>query len=195
MGSPLESAEMQVGLAYTAASLYFSYLLTQGTELSDHPIQQELDRIKVHFKKVSQTAEDIEAEKAKKDRMRVDSAAAKRIVQHYSLAAEAATQRHLAAIKKPGVAELASPGVVNARPKKKKRRAVASEKSCPDTVVVDLVEEGDLEPVHVSEAPEVTLLQATPKSCPSRYEGPTASIRPEVGALRKRKRKEHQARA
>jgi exosome complex protein LRP1 len=91
--APMENAELQVGLAYTVASLYFSHLLTQGVDPSDHPIRQELDRIQLYFKKLKTTAEDIRDKEAESARLRVDAYAAKRIVQHYTGAADAAAQR------------------------------------------------------------------------------------------------------
>merc|ERR1719198_663138 len=91
--SPLENAELQVGLAYTVASLYFCHLLTQGVDPSDHPIRQELDRIQLYFKKVRATAYEVRDKQAESSRLRVDSEAAKRIVQHYTSAVDAATQR------------------------------------------------------------------------------------------------------
>lgn len=91
--APLENAELQVGLAYTVASLYFCHLLTQGVDPSEHPIRQELDRIQLYFKKVRTTAEEVRDKQAESTRQRVDVEAAQRIVQHYTGAVNAAAQR------------------------------------------------------------------------------------------------------
>lgn len=91
--APLENAELQVGLAFTVASLYFCHLLTQGIDPSDHPIKQELDRIQLYFKKIRSTTEEATMRKALKERRQIDTEAAKRIVQHYTNAAEAAIQK------------------------------------------------------------------------------------------------------
>lgn len=95
--SSLENAELQVGLAYAVASLYFTHLLTQGIDPSDHPIRQELDRIQLYFKKVRSAAEEVTTRGLEQDRVRIDAEAAKRIVQHYAVAAEASAQRRLEA--------------------------------------------------------------------------------------------------
>merc|ERR1719198_368604 len=91
--SPLENAELQVGLAYTVASLYFCHLLTQGVDPSDHPIRQDLDRIQLYFKKVRTTKDEVDAREEAKDRMRVNVEAAKRIVEHFASANEAQRQK------------------------------------------------------------------------------------------------------
>lgn len=91
--APMEDAELQVAMAYAVASLYFSHLLTQGVDPSDHPIKQELDRIQKYFKKLRETKETLALREGIKKRARVDTEAAKRIVQHYALAAEARAQR------------------------------------------------------------------------------------------------------
>jgi len=115
--APLENAELQVGLAYTVASLYFCHLHTQGIDPSDHPIKQELDRIQLYFKKVRSTAEEVCNRKALKERARIDVEAAKRIVQHHTNAAEAVAQRRSEAAEdvKPGLAPAAT------TPRKKRR--------------------------------------------------------------------------
>merc|ERR1719401_552311 len=71
--APLEQAELQVGLAYTVASLYFCHLLTQGVDPAEHPIKQELDRIQLYFKKVRTTAEEVRDKEVARERKRVDS--------------------------------------------------------------------------------------------------------------------------
>eukprot|EP00929_Paragymnodinium_shiwhaense_P116173 TRINITY_DN85491_c0_g1_i1.p1 TRINITY_DN85491_c0_g1~~TRINITY_DN85491_c0_g1_i1.p1 ORF type:complete len:375 (-),score=136.40 TRINITY_DN85491_c0_g1_i1:161-1285(-) len=91
--APLENAELQVGLGYTVASLYFAHLLTQGVDPAEHPIKQELDRLQLYFKKLKTTKEEIEAKAQASDRMRVDAEAAQRALQHYAAAAEAVSQR------------------------------------------------------------------------------------------------------
>merc|ERR1711933_391310 len=94
--APLENAELQVGLAYTVASLYFSHLLTQGVDPADHPIKQELDRIQLYFKKLRTTKDEIETKEAARERRRVDTEAAQRMMQQYASAAEASMQRRQA---------------------------------------------------------------------------------------------------
>ncbi|CAK0908046.1 unnamed protein product [Prorocentrum cordatum] len=97
--APLESAELQVGLAYAAASLYFSHLQTGGTDPASHPIRQEIriDRIQVYFKKVRSARDELAARQAAATRLRVDAEAARRMVQHVAIAAGAVSQRRAAA--------------------------------------------------------------------------------------------------
>eukprot|EP00434_Breviolum_minutum_P034833 symbB.v1.2.030836.t1/scaffold3409.1/size109594/4 len=73
------NAELQVSLAYAAASLYFCHLLSQGVDPSDHPIRQELDRIQLYFKKVRTAVEGAAEKEVSRERARVDVDAAKRI--------------------------------------------------------------------------------------------------------------------
>jgi len=91
--APMEDAELQVAMAYGVASLYFSHLLTQGIDPSDHPIKQELDRIQKYFKKLRDAKETLAFREGVRKRARVDTEAASRIVQHYASAAEARAQR------------------------------------------------------------------------------------------------------
>mmetsp|Transcript_44176 Transcript_44176/g.116981 ORF Transcript_44176/g.116981 Transcript_44176/m.116981 type:complete len:232 (-) Transcript_44176:53-748(-) len=119
--TPLQSAELHVGLAFTVASLYFCNLITQGIDPADHPIRQELDRIQMYFKKVKTTAEEITAKSEAKNRVRVDVEAANRIVRHIAVAANAEAQRRTAvrvsAVPKPVVVT-----VDTEEPKTKKRK-------------------------------------------------------------------------
>ena len=58
LNSQLSTEDMlrlNTALAYTLQSLYFVCMQTYGEDLHDHPIQQELDRIKDYIKQV-QTA-------------------------------------------------------------------------------------------------------------------------------------------
>lgn len=133
--APLENAELQVGLAYTVASLYFCNLLTQGTDPSEHPIRQELDRIQLYFKKLKTTAEEVRDKETESSRLRVDAEVAKRIVQHYTGAADAASQRQASSssvslVPPPAPAE---DEVSEVSPKKKRRVELASEAEATDT--------------------------------------------------------------
>lgn len=110
----LENAELQVSLAYAAASLYFCHLLSQGVDPSDHPIRQELDRIQLYFKKVRTAVEGAAEKEVSRERARVDVDAAKRIVQHFAHAAEASAQRRKDA---PGSTEVTG-GLQAAEPRK-----------------------------------------------------------------------------
>ncbi|CAK0856206.1 unnamed protein product [Prorocentrum cordatum] len=82
--SPLENAELQIGLTYAIASLYFCNLLAQGVDLREHPIRQEIDRIQLYFKKVQAGTEQLYERTAVTDRLRLDTDAARRIVRSYT---------------------------------------------------------------------------------------------------------------
>jgi exosome complex protein LRP1 len=91
--APLEQAELQVGLGYTVASLYFCHLLTQGIDPAEHPIKQELDRIQLYFRKLKTTKEEIDNREREEEKKRRDAEAAQRMMQQYAAAAEATEQR------------------------------------------------------------------------------------------------------
>mmetsp|Transcript_51982 Transcript_51982/g.123757 ORF Transcript_51982/g.123757 Transcript_51982/m.123757 type:complete len:253 (-) Transcript_51982:20-778(-) len=102
--SPLESAEFQVTMVYAVASIYYCHLLAQGFDPKDHPIRQELERIQLYFNKVRTTVTDVAARDQEKERLRVDTDVANRMLRHYVAAAEAANQRQRqAATSAPGV--------------------------------------------------------------------------------------------
>ena len=51
---PLDSARMHLMIAYAANSLFWIYLRTQGVKTQNHPVRQELDRIKTCLRKVKE---------------------------------------------------------------------------------------------------------------------------------------------
>ncbi|XP_057316948.1 nuclear nucleic acid-binding protein C1D-like [Hydractinia symbiolongicarpus] len=72
---PLQNARLDLMVAYTANSLFWTYLVTQGIDPKEHPIKDELIRIKNHMAKL-QSIQD------KKKMSRVDTNAAKRFVRN-----------------------------------------------------------------------------------------------------------------
>lgn len=89
-----EAAKFSISLAYALASLYFVQMNIAGKDVSNHPIQEILQRIKGYVAQVSQPAEDTDGKrkaaaaasasdgKAAK-RIKVDGAAAGRVVRHH----------------------------------------------------------------------------------------------------------------
>eukprot|EP01129_Flabellula_baltica_P007934 TRINITY_DN3120_c0_g1_i1.p1 TRINITY_DN3120_c0_g1~~TRINITY_DN3120_c0_g1_i1.p1 ORF type:complete len:146 (-),score=45.65 TRINITY_DN3120_c0_g1_i1:2-439(-) len=73
--SPLESAKLNVMLAYTVNALYFMYLQTQGIPTEDHPINQEIERVKEYMKKLAEIANPPKPN-------RIDKEAAERFIKH-----------------------------------------------------------------------------------------------------------------
>lgn len=72
---PLENAKIDLMVAYTTNSLFWTYLITQGVDPRNHPIKDELIRIKGYMQKI-QLAEE------KRTRSKVDTSAAKRFVRN-----------------------------------------------------------------------------------------------------------------
>ncbi|EGC30095.1 hypothetical protein DICPUDRAFT_158214 [Dictyostelium purpureum] len=50
--SPIESAKLNITIAYALNSLFFMYLQTQGVSPHDHQVKTELDRIKPYVQKL-----------------------------------------------------------------------------------------------------------------------------------------------
>mmetsp|Transcript_19898 Transcript_19898/g.28604 ORF Transcript_19898/g.28604 Transcript_19898/m.28604 type:complete len:129 (+) Transcript_19898:67-453(+) len=76
--SPLEHAKLNVGVAYSLASLLYISLKAKGVAASDHPVKEDLSRIKKYVEKIK-SIEQIDKDGRK---VAVDSGAARRIVSH-----------------------------------------------------------------------------------------------------------------
>lgn len=72
---PLEQAKLDLVSAYTLNSLFWVYLITQGVNPKEHPVKQELDRIRTYMNKVKEAAE-----KKKGPTAKLDKAAASRFI-------------------------------------------------------------------------------------------------------------------
>ncbi|NP_001007060.1 nuclear nucleic acid-binding protein C1D [Danio rerio] len=51
---PLEQAKLDLMSAYALNSMFWMYLVTQGVNPKDHPIKQELERIRTYMNKVKE---------------------------------------------------------------------------------------------------------------------------------------------
>lgn len=71
--SPLETARLNVTCAYTLNTLFFIYLKTQGISTSEHPVKQELERVRQYLKKVK-TLEGRAEERTANVRLNTDAA-------------------------------------------------------------------------------------------------------------------------
>eukprot|EP00743_Colponemidia_sp_Colp-15_P005202 GILK01005597.1.p1 GENE.GILK01005597.1~~GILK01005597.1.p1 ORF type:complete len:145 (+),score=27.61 GILK01005597.1:46-435(+) len=83
--SPLESAKLNVMLAYGMDTLFYLYLKTQGVSPLEHPIKGELDRVKSYMKKVKEASDAMDPQNpstTKGPTIKVNSEAAKRVVKH-----------------------------------------------------------------------------------------------------------------
>lgn len=72
--NPLQSAKLDLVVAYAINSMFWMYLTTQGVNPRQHPVKSELDRIKKYMGKVKEATEKKEAS------LRIDKGAAKRFV-------------------------------------------------------------------------------------------------------------------
>ncbi|KAJ7365573.1 DNA-binding protein c1d [Desmophyllum pertusum] len=72
--NPLQTAKLDLVVAYAINSMFWMYLTTQGINPRQHPVKSELDRIKKYMGKVKEATEKKEAS------VRIDKGAAKRFV-------------------------------------------------------------------------------------------------------------------
>jgi exosome complex protein LRP1 len=82
---PAEKAKLQLLLAYSCNALFYMYLKTQGTNVQQHPVTSELNRVKEYFAKLKSATEKATGapeSSASGPSLRVDKEASKRIVKH-----------------------------------------------------------------------------------------------------------------
>ncbi|KAM9562327.1 nuclear nucleic acid-binding protein C1D isoform 1-T1 [Guaruba guarouba] len=72
---PLEQAKLDLVSVYTLNSLFWVYLTIQGVNPKEHPVKQELERVKTYMNKVKEIAE-------KKKASKLDKGAASRFVRN-----------------------------------------------------------------------------------------------------------------
>ncbi|SJX60624.1 related to nuclear regulator [Sporisorium reilianum f. sp. reilianum] len=75
----LDAARMQVSVAYVLMDLVWILLKTKGVDTTNHPVMQELERVKSYFGKIKRVQEN-EGEKAEEKGARVDRSAAGRFI-------------------------------------------------------------------------------------------------------------------
>uniref|UniRef100_A0A803XW42 Nuclear nucleic acid-binding protein C1D n=1 Tax=Meleagris gallopavo TaxID=9103 RepID=A0A803XW42_MELGA len=63
---PLEQAKLDLVSAYTLNSMFWVYLATQGINPKEHPVKQELERIRTYMNKVKEIADKKKASKLDK---------------------------------------------------------------------------------------------------------------------------------
>ncbi|GAA6036107.1 hypothetical protein JCM8097_006619 [Rhodosporidiobolus ruineniae] len=79
--SPLVQARMQILASYVVHDLIWVYLKTAGVEPANHPVMQEIDRLKGYFGKLKQAETGAApASESSKPRMQIDRAAANRFI-------------------------------------------------------------------------------------------------------------------
>jgi len=64
-------------MAYTINTLFYVYLKTQGVSPTNHPVKQELERIKLYIKKMKELTE-----KKQESTLRLNVDAAHRFIKH-----------------------------------------------------------------------------------------------------------------
>ncbi|XP_030413735.1 nuclear nucleic acid-binding protein C1D isoform X2 [Gopherus evgoodei] len=72
---PLEQAKLDLVSAYTLNSMFWVYLATQGINPKDHPVKQELERIRTYMNRVKEITD-------KKMASKLDKGAAARFVRN-----------------------------------------------------------------------------------------------------------------
>ncbi|XP_075412162.1 nuclear nucleic acid-binding protein C1D [Tenrec ecaudatus] len=72
---PLEQAKVDLVSAYTLNSMFWVYLATQGVNPKEHPVKQELERIREHMNRVKEITD-------KKKAGKLDKGAAARFVKN-----------------------------------------------------------------------------------------------------------------
>lgn len=72
---PLEQAKVDLVSAYTLNSMFWVYLATQGVNPKEHPVKQELERIRVYMNRVKEITD-------KKKAGKLDKGAASRFVKN-----------------------------------------------------------------------------------------------------------------
>ncbi|KFP75698.1 Nuclear nucleic acid-binding protein C1D, partial [Acanthisitta chloris] len=72
---PLEQAKLDLVSVYTLNSMFWVYLATQGVNPKEHPVKQELERIRTYMNKVKEIAD-------KKMAGKLDKGAASRFVRN-----------------------------------------------------------------------------------------------------------------
>ena len=55
--SPLEVARMHLMVSYTVNTLFYVYLKTQGLPTANHPVLEELERVKAYIRKVKEVSQ------------------------------------------------------------------------------------------------------------------------------------------
>lgn len=76
---PIENAKLNVGLAYTLASLYYISLRLKGISTKEHPIQNDINRIKLNAAEINKAS--VESESISK-KTSVNVEASKRVISH-----------------------------------------------------------------------------------------------------------------
>ncbi|XP_054839052.1 nuclear nucleic acid-binding protein C1D [Eublepharis macularius] len=72
---PLEQAKLDLVSAYTLNSMFWVYLATQGVNPKEHPVKQELERIRTYMNRVKEITD-------KKKAAKLDKGAASRFVRN-----------------------------------------------------------------------------------------------------------------
>ncbi|KAG8443904.1 hypothetical protein GDO86_009198 [Hymenochirus boettgeri] len=72
---PLEQAKLDLVSAYTLNSLFWVYLTTQGVNPKEHPVKDELERIRSYMNRVKEITD-------RKKAAKLDKGAARRFIKH-----------------------------------------------------------------------------------------------------------------
>jgi len=73
--SPLDCAKLNTIIAYSVNTLFYMYLKTQGVSPTEHPVTEELNRVKQYIQKIRDITEEKQGPK-----IRINPEASKRVV-------------------------------------------------------------------------------------------------------------------
>ena len=64
---PLENAKLNVAISYSLNSLFYMYLKTQGSNPNNHPVKQDLERVKRYMEKIKNSSGKSSSEKSNEE--------------------------------------------------------------------------------------------------------------------------------
>uniref|UniRef100_A0A6B2LJS6 Nuclear nucleic acid-binding protein C1D n=1 Tax=Arcella intermedia TaxID=1963864 RepID=A0A6B2LJS6_9EUKA len=73
--TPLDNAKLNITLAYTTYTLFYLFLKTQGVDTTDHPVINEINKVKSYIQKLKKVSEAPEGPK-----VRINQEASRRVI-------------------------------------------------------------------------------------------------------------------
>merc|ERR1712166_95200 len=126
---PLEAAKLNVVGAFAINTLFYIFLKTQGVDPTQHPVKQELERVKSYFRKIRETS----STATPTQNAQLNVGAANRFIaaalgpdggplRETEPAPAESSKKRRAEEEEPKSEVKESPGVVNSSAKKKKKK-------------------------------------------------------------------------
>eukprot|EP00128_Syssomonas_multiformis_P013308 Colp12_sorted_trinity150504_noHs@19443 len=112
---PLDQAKLELIIAYALNTLFWLYITTQGTDAQEHPVKQELERVKLYMNKVKELA-------ASKDaKVKLNKDAANRFIRNALWDAEESAAAKKRAVEETST-DAATTGATETQQAKKKKK-------------------------------------------------------------------------